>query len=76
MELDRQLHLADVDKELHDACSTNGGTINVTSLHSYPIRMWHKGAQASVAVSNNTLPCGSPCIPREKMLYSINPRAP
>lgn len=55
MELDRQLHLADVDKELHDAFSTNGGTINVTSLHSYPIRMWHKGAQASVAVSNNTL---------------------
>lgn len=53
MELDRQLHLADVDKELHDACSTVGDTIEVTSLHSYPTRMWRKDAQASVAVCNS-----------------------
>lgn len=73
MELDRQLYLADVDKELHDAYGTIGDTIEVTSLHSYPTRMWRKGAQASVTVFNNIRVAVS--VFRVKMLHSINSRA-
>lgn len=46
-ELDRQLHLAAVDKELHDAFNSTQEAIEVKSLHEYATLMWTKDAQAS-----------------------------
>ena len=46
-ELDRQLHLAAVDKELHDAINATQEAIEVKSLHEYATLMWTKDAQAS-----------------------------
>ena len=54
-ELDRHLHLADVDEELHDAyaCGATSDAVEVTSLHSYATLMWCKDAQASAVVCKN-----------------------
>lgn len=45
-ELDRQLHLAAIDKELHDAYNSAQEAIEVKSLHEYSTLMWTKDAQA------------------------------
>lgn len=44
-ELDRQLHLAAVDKELHDAYNCTQEAMEVKSLHKYSTLMWTKDAQ-------------------------------
>ncbi|CAM9935458.1 unnamed protein product, partial [Hapterophycus canaliculatus] len=48
-ELDRQLHLAAVDKELHDAYACAHEAIEVQSLHEYSTLMWTKDAQAALS---------------------------
>ncbi|CBN77064.1 conserved unknown protein [Ectocarpus siliculosus] len=48
-ELDRQLHLAAVDKELHDAYVCKAEAIEVKSLHEYSTLMWTKDAQVALS---------------------------
>ncbi|CAM9245524.1 unnamed protein product [Discosporangium mesarthrocarpum] len=47
-ELDRHLHLAGVDRELHDAYASTADAMEVKSLHHYPTLMWCDDAKEAL----------------------------
>lgn len=53
-ELDRQVNLAAIDRELHDAHDCRDDTFEVRSLHRYPTLMWRADAQVNVGASRPT----------------------
>lgn len=54
-ELERQLHLDDVDKELHDAYASRDEFIEVKSLHGYSMSLWVNNARAALSARQNRL---------------------
>jgi hypothetical protein len=54
-ELHRQLHLNDVDKELHDVCATRKEFFEVRSLHGYSIMLWKGNAKSALLREQSSL---------------------
>ena len=47
-EIDRNVNLNAVDKELHDAYASRSESINVKALHGYPILLWTNNARVAL----------------------------
>lgn len=51
MKLDQQLHLVNVDKELHDAYNCTLDAFEIRCLHEYPTLMWCADAKVNAAAA-------------------------
>ena len=54
-ELDRQIHLDEVDKELHDAYASRQEFVEVNSLHGYSMMLWVNNARVALEARQTRL---------------------
>ena len=55
VELERRLHLNDVDKELHDAYASRKEYCEVKSLHGYSMMLWTNNARVALEARQSRL---------------------
>jgi hypothetical protein len=55
VELERNLHLNDVDRELHDAYSSRSEFVEVKSLHGYSMMLWVNNARVALEARQSRL---------------------